>query len=172
MITPSAQEELRCVLHALGTQIAPAVRGTAVESPIATLTHVLRHVDRRIEIEGQILHEDIVALRKLLPELRRYLQTAVDGADAAAQAVAIEQALAAEYCGANTYRSLAIMGREAHALRECLYNGLKVLQAVPKKGRDTDYQGIRDAIRRCVAWQIEQERRLIEPAFFGHGPRR
>lgn len=172
MITPSAQDELRCVLHVLHNQIAPVAYGTAAESPIATLTHILRHVNRRIEFEGQILLEDIVALRKLLPGLCAYLESLGDVPGAPEQAAAIERALTDEYCDANTYRSLAIMDNEARTLRECLYGGLKVLQGIPKEQRDATYRKMREAIRRCVVWQIEQERKLIEPAFFGHGPRR
>jgi hypothetical protein len=170
MITPSAQQELACVLHSLKKQVLPAVYGTDAESPVATLTHILRHVNQRIEFEGQILFEDIATLRNLLPELRSFLLAL--GSQGAEQAAAIDRALAAEYCDANTYRSLAIMGKEALALRECLYNGLKLLQAVPRERRDAKYKQMRESIRRCVIWQTEQERRLIEPAFFGHGPRR
>ena len=172
MITPSAQDELRCVLHALHTQVAPAVHGTDVESPVATLTHILRHVSRRIGFEGQILSENIAALRKLLPDLCACLLSLDGVTGAPEQAASIEGALAAEYCDANTYRSLEIMASEARTLGEALYGGLKVLQAVPAERRDEGYQRMRDAIRRCVVWQIEQERRLIEPAFFGRGPRR
>jgi hypothetical protein len=172
MITPSAQDELRCVLHALQNQIAPTLNGTAAESPVATLTHILRHVNRRMEFEGQILFDDIKALRKLLPELRRYLLSLETTAGAIEQAEAIELTLAAEYCDPNTYPSLAIMSAEALALRECLYSGLQLLQTLPAGSRDTEYQQLRESIRRFVGWQIEQERKLIEPAFFGHGPRR
>lgn len=172
MITPSAQDELRCVLHVLRHQIAPVAYGTAAESPIATLTHILRHVSRRIEFEGQILLEDIVALRKLLPGLCAYLESLRDAPGAAEQAAVIARALTDEYCDANTYRSLTIMSNEARTLRECLYGALKLLQSIPKERRDARYQEMREAIRRCVVWEIEQERKLIEPAFFGHGPRR
>ena len=172
MITPSAQQELECVLHSLKKQVVPVVYGTEAESPVATLTHILRHVNLRIEFEGQILFEDIATLRKLLPELRAYLLSLAGSAGAREQAAAIERALAAEYCDAGTYRSLALIGTEALALRECLYDGLKLLQAVPAERRDDRYKAMRESIRRCVIWQTEQERRLIEPAFFGHGPRR
>jgi hypothetical protein len=41
-----------------------------------------------------------------------------------------------------------------------------------RHGDEPAYQAIRAAIREYMVWQVEQEEKLIAPAFFGQGPRR
>jgi hypothetical protein len=66
-----------------------------------------------------------------------------------------------------------MLAAEAGALRHCLYETLKQLQAIREQRRgDPQYLALRGATRAYLVSQIEREERIVAPAFFGRGPRR
>lgn len=165
-LLPSATAIVRCVREAVDSVLAPALQGLSERSTVATIQPTLRYVEQLIDHQGQILLDEQRMLAGLLPEAARWLtgQPGKEGAGAA-----IEATLAREE-DPTIYPSLAIMGDRVAQLREHVCTLLTVLH-----GRDPDdavAESLHARLRDYIAWQIEQEGRLVEPAFLGRGARR
>jgi hypothetical protein len=173
MIYPSTIDILRTVDANIEAKVEPSLSDLTGRSAMATIRHMLRHVMVRIEDEGQILTDDIAALRPLLQKVSAYFASLGEAQAGMAEAAEIDAVLKDSARDPAKYPSLAILGEEAGRLRECLYQALRRLQEI-RDGRagDAAYKSVRDAIRQYIAYQIEQEDKLIRPAFFGRGPRR
>jgi hypothetical protein len=166
MIHPSATDILKTIDATIAAKIEPSLSDLDGRSATATVRHLLRLVRVRIEEEGQILTDDIAALRKLLPRVRDYLQPHE-------QAGRIEAALAEAGGDASRYPSLDRLAGEAGVLREAVYQALKALQTMRgERENDAHYRAMRSAIGDYIVWQYEQERKLFAAAFYGQGPRR
>jgi len=173
VINPTAIDILRTIDATIADQIEPSLSNLAGRSAMATVRHLLRHVMVRIETEGQLLTDDIAALRRLLTELRDYFASLESRHDGTALSARIDRTLTTPYRDPTQYPNLAMLAAEAGALRECLCLGLKHLQAIRNDRRaDPAYASLRSAIRAYVTAQIEQEEEIIGPAFYGRGPRR
>lgn len=169
MINPGATQILRNIEAVLAADIVPAVDTTNARSTLATIGHLLRHVALRIDHEGQMLADDIAALRPLLAKLQAYLESAGDTRPAAAVAKARQQSEADEA----RYPSLAIMAARAALLRQALQDVLTHLQGRrDARGQDAAYLQARADIRAYLALQLDAEATLIDPAFANMGPRR
>jgi hypothetical protein len=167
MIYPLAEDVLRTVETTFETVIVPTLTGTTEQSAAATISHMLRHVRLRIAREGQVLYDDIAALRALLGDIRAYL------ADIGEPVAALEASLARRDLAPGTYPTLAMVAEEAGALRRALTTALERLQALrADQGKTPAYQALRAAIRSYLGTQLILESELIEPAFSGRGPRR
>lgn len=172
MIYPRATDLLDNIESTMVSHIEPSLSTLAGKSAAATIRHLLRHVRTRIEVEGKVLTADIRALKAVLAETRAYLAARpIAGSPDVIQRIdaAVEQEAAAsdDYLGLNELAGLA------GPLREALYQALKLLSAsAAERGDDVDYCAIRQRIRDYMVEQVEQEDRLIAPAFFGGGPRR
>jgi len=168
MSLPTAEDVLRTIEATLENVIKPGLSNVPERSAAATIGHLLRHVRVRLAAEGQILTDDIAALRALLPRVQRFLDEAGQQRDAGLIAAAL-----ADAPDAPGYASLTALGARACRLRGALQSGLAALQALRSAlGEDHTYLALRAAIRDYMAVQIEAERCLIEPAFLGFGPRR
>lgn len=168
MIHPRATDILKTVDATIEAKVIPSLKDLDGQSAIATVRHLLRLVRVRIEEEGQVLADDVAALRRLLPTIAAYLHPIDRSA-----AERIEAVLKTAGPDAGRYPSLDRLADEAGQLREAVYQALKHLQGMrDSRGNDTDYRETRTAIRDYIVWQNEQERKLIAPAFYGQGPRR
>ena len=173
MINPTAVDILRTVDATIVNQIEPSLSDISGRSAMATVRHLLRHVMVRIETEGQLLTDDIAALRRLLAETRDYLATPGADHEGAALSAKIDSVLTGSPRDPALYPNLTMLASEAGALRACLFDALKHLQAIRGARRDDSaYASLRAAIRGYLVTQIEQEEAIIGPAFFGRGPRR
>ena len=171
MLLPTSVDVLRCVERTLETVIAPALTGTAERSAAATMGHLLRHVALRIEHEGRILSEEIAILHQALAEVRTYLGDAYSqDAEASQLRAALAQQLA-PVTQSPSYRSVASLADEVTALRQRVCDALAFIHS-----RDPELQGparaVYESLKRYVAWELEQEAQIIDPAFEGFGPRR
>lgn len=170
MITVSATDLLRVIDATLADKVEPSLSDLTGRSALATVRHLLNFVRVRIEEEGQVLIDDIAALRALLAEIVDYHHLAGDAAQSAATQAALA---AAPVRHPARYPSLDDLGSEAKALREALHQALARLQALrPTRRDDPAYLAIRVAVRAVVVREIEQEGEVVAPAFFGRGPRR
>jgi hypothetical protein len=151
MIVPSAAEMLKTVERTFESAIKPDLSTTATRSAAATISHMLRIATLRIEIEGQILFEEAATLRALLPRVQSFL---------GAGTMPPER-------DASLYPSLALMAGEVGALRQGVCDALEALPAHERAG-----EALLKELHEYLAWQLEQEGRLIDPATIGHGPRR
>ena len=71
------------------------------------------------------------------------------------------------------YPSLERLGELALGLRGALVGAQEKLLALKTRyERDADYIALHQAIRAYIALQLEDEAKLIAPAFLGQGPRR
>jgi hypothetical protein len=170
VILPTATDLLRNIDVTLAEKVEPSLSDVTGRSALATVRHLLNFVRLRIEREGQQLHDDIAALRPLLEQAGDFFRASREDAPA----VAIEQALAQITSPDPTrYRTLDDLALEANGLRRALHDALSHLQTLrPRLGANADYRGVRESIRHYITSQIEAEAELIEPAFFGRGPRR
>lgn len=170
MITATATDLLRTIDATLVAKVEPSLSDLTGRSALATVRHLLNFVRVRIEQEGQILVDDIAALRSLLVDVAAYHRDAGDREDAAAVDVALSAAPPPDPA---RYRSLDALTQEDAVLREALHRALARLQDLREQRRDdAAYGTIRAAIRAQVVKQIEREGELVGPAFFGRGPRR
>ena len=168
MINPTATDILRLVDATLKDKVEPSLSDLTGRSALATVRHMLRHVLVRVDVEGQLLTDDIAALRPLLQQVSRYLAS-----KGVALAKEIDATLAKAHRAPGAYPTLDSLGLEAGALRECVYQALKQLQSLrDAHGTESDYVAVRAAIRSYLVRQIEEEEKTIGPAFYGQGPRR
>lgn len=153
MIIPTAAEMLKTIEATFETVIKPDLTNTGARSAAASVGHMLRIATLRIEIEGQILHDEVIKLRELLPRLCAFLG----------------KGELPPLRDNSIYPSLALMAAEVGALRQGVCDALDELQ-----GRDLDAKGARLLVElnSYIAWQLEQESKMIDPATIGHGPRR
>jgi len=168
MLVPTASDELRSIAGELESVILPALQGQVERSTVATMLHLLRHAGLRLSLEGQLLFDEIVYLRPLLARAAEWLgpQDAL-GARAGAAATAQSWSPAA---APFEYPSLDRVARRVAELRQIVDELLVVLHA--RAPDDPQADGLHAAVRTYIGWQIEQEGKLVEPAFRGWGPRR
>lgn len=161
MIVPTAADMLKTVQATFDCVIRPDLGSTATRSAAASLGHMLRIATLRIESEGQILHDERARLDALLPQVAAWLGR--EGHVVAAS-IAARPPIADD-----VYPSLAIMAGEVGALRQGVCDALEALQ-----GLTLDPAGNRllSELHGYIAWQLEQEGKMIDPATIGHGPRR
>jgi hypothetical protein len=172
MIVPSVADILRSIEHTLDTVIRPTLQGTIEQSAAATISHLLRHSVVRITLEGQILTDDIAALRPLLTVLSAYCESLREpkGREIAAK---IEESMARAQDLPQPYVTLEQAAQRANELRTLLMAGLDYLSSIrPREGSSVGYQSLRSAIRGYLAEQLRREADLIHPAFEGRGARR
>jgi hypothetical protein len=168
MITVTATDLLKTIDATLVQYVEPSLGDIGGKSALATVRHLLNFVKVRIEREGQVLLDDIAALKLTLADVIAYHRAAGDDAGATEQALN-----AAPAPDPTKYRSLNDLSAEAATLRETLYRALARLQALrAARGDDPRYKALRAAIRAYIVRQIEQEGEIVAPAFFGRGPRR
>jgi hypothetical protein len=167
MIHPTCGEVLATIQTGFEEQIVPHLGPAEARSAAATIGHLLRHVALRIENEGQILFDDLRRLEAVLERIAAWFETSGLG-DAAAIRTVLDQTLPQD-----TYPGLTLFGERALALRGALVAAQDVLhQLAASHGSDPDYAALREAIRGYIAAQLEDEAKLITPAFQGRGPRR
>ena len=143
----------------------------SVKSGLATCRHLIRHVELRTRLEAAMLLDDIDQTRQLLAHLAGYLAAVPDAGPLVAAVRASLSLAKATPTGAAD--DLERIRAQALALREHVYAGLKCLQGLNAELQaSAPYQEVRRLIRAYIAYEIQQEARLIDPAFVGQGPRR
>lgn len=172
MIYPTVSELLACVDQVLQDASDENMPRMAVKSTLATCRHLIRHAELRSRLEKSIFLADIGKAGELLSSLAGYLHTSGNDRDGLANiirsVVAEEPVLLT--MGAD---EIDLIRERAKALRELVYAALKHLQSAPAAERATEaYQEARRRLREYMKYQIEQESRMVTPAFQGHGPRR
>lgn len=167
MIVPTAREVLAMIERTLTDVVEPDCGTMAARSALATTGHLLRHVQLRLEHEGQVLTDDIAALRPLLHDVAAWLDRT------GAPVASIAAALSRTFRATNAYPTLESLGEEAGTLRHALTDALERLIALrADHGTDPAYLALRQDIRTYLAAQINAEAVYVGPAFTGKGPRR
>jgi hypothetical protein len=169
MLLPTSVDLLRCIERTLETVVAPSLTGTQERSATATIGHLLRHVVLRIEHEGHMLCKEIATVRPVLAQVRAYLENEFSGNTEARRISGCITALLARPTTTDGYRDVASLAEEVGALRQSVCDALSFVQAQPPTGTAAT---LHQALQHYVAWEIEQEAQIIDPAFEGFGPRR
>ncbi len=161
MIVPTAAEMLKTVERTFETVIKPELASTTTRSAAATISHMLRIATLRIETEGQLLHDERARLNELLPRIAAWLKArGKDSRPAISDRPALDETV---------YPSLALMAEEVGALRQGVCEALDALQ---ETGCDSEGEQLLDELKGYIAWQLDQEGKMIDPATLGNGPRR
>ena len=172
MIYPTVSEILRCVNQTLLDASDETMPRMAVKSALATCRHLIRHAELRVQLEKSILLDDIDQAGKLLDRLAAYLDSGSSDRDGLGRVIRLVLADAPQLQSAAPGEAGLILQR-AKALRELVYSALKHLQSADVAEKSTGaYQEARRLLRDYMKYQIEQEARMVTPAFLGHGPRR
>jgi hypothetical protein len=171
MIVPSVADVVRTIAHSLDDIIAPAMQTSHQRSTIVTIGHMLRYVQNATDREGPLLFEEANRLRVLLADLGKRSA----GADMSAAIASIGGAMrsaVAEPRDASIYPSTPRLAAEIKAFTQHADDMLAAVHALPADARSGATAALHQALRDHIAWQLENEAKLIEPAFVGHGPRR
>ena len=168
ILTPTAAEVVRCVRETIESVLKPALQGRSEFSYATSATHLLAFVERRLEDEGQILLDEVNYLRGLFPDALSWLATQPH---TSALCAAITESLQFKR-DADIYPSLRLMSEQLGPLRQHVCDLLLLLQAAENNGRSAAGDELHSSLRRYIAWQLEREGTIVEPAFRGRGPRR
>lgn len=167
MINPRPSDVLRTIISNIESKIEPNLTNVDVLSAVTTCKHMIRYVINQLAQERAIYLADIPRLTDLLGQVGSFLNRK-GGHEGAERA--IDAALGAE---PGDVGDIEVLAARVQALREALYQTLDLLinQRESWKG-DATYTALRDAIRAYMAWQNEQDAKIVAPTFYGQGPRR
>jgi hypothetical protein len=169
LLTPTAAETIRNVRQALEDWIRPATEGLGASSYATTAIALCRHVEIRLENEGQQLFDEIARLQVLLARAADVMANHTTGGHLVP---GIRQALS-EQRDHSVYPTLSMTAALVARLRQHVCDIQDII--IPEDEAGTalpDVQALRAEIRRYIGWQLEEQRKIVEPAFRGHGPRR
>ena len=169
MIIPTATDVARTLGSKFEELIMPVLEKPQEKSAAQTIRHLLRFLEHRIEDEGQILLDEVFKLSDILDKVASHFEAQDTGtSESESLAAAIRKTLAEEQ-DPKVYPSLALMGKKVSAMRQHVCNALAEVQ---KGVEDQANEDIHNILREYISWQIEQEGKMVKPAFWGHGPRR
>ncbi len=168
MIVPTAADVIRCIEETMERVIQPALTSLSDRSAATTIRHLLHYVAIRIDAEGQILFDDAKRLRAVLAECLAWLDARPDAESLAA---AIRETLNRER-DPEIYPSPVLIAGEVASLRQHVSEVLALLLKLAPDDRGAAGEALHQTLRDYIVWQVEQEAKIIEPAFVGRGPRR
>ena len=168
MIVPTLTDVVHTVSSAIEAVIAPKLEGLRERSTITTIRHLLRLVEHGIEGEGQVLYDELSRLKGLLSNVADVFDARLELRGLAA---AIRASLAIER-DPSVYPSISILAQEVGRLRGHVCDALTALRGLPASAQGSATQAAHQQLRDYIRWQLEQEARIIEPSFRGHGARR
>lgn len=169
VLTPTAVETLATVRQALEDWIRPATEGSSAYSYATTAIALCHHVESRLQLEGQQLFDEIARLRPLLAHAAEVMDGLAEGGAIAAQ---IRQSLDRKSDPA-IYPTLAATAEEVALLRHHVCTVQDIIIPQDEAGSaSTEVKALREKIRDYIGWQLEEQGKIVEPAFRGRGPRR
>jgi hypothetical protein len=166
-LLPSATDVLSRVREAMQDLIVPTLSGQSERSAAATISHMLRYVERLIDHQGQTLLEEEARLKFSLAAAADWLEKRGD------HHVLSEEIRAsiARTRDPAVFTTTTMMQDAVALLRQ---NVCDVLLALQDLGEAKGFEGeaVHQELRDYIRWQLLEEEKLVEPAFLGHGPRR
>ena len=167
MIYPTVGDVIRRCGEAMDSVVIPGLSELKDRSSATTIRHLLNFAADRIDVEGQLLFDEIARVRDLLGETAKHFSTRPDGDGDVESWLAETHTTLERQRDPNVYPALPVVAEEVNHLRGLVSRALIILKGEQDRGT-----AIRQKIREYIAWQIQQEAKLIEPAFQGRGPRR
>lgn len=166
MINPRPADVLQTILSNLDSKVIPKLTDVDVLSAVTTAKHMVRYVINQLAQERGIFMADMDRLEELLKQAKSFFDS--KASDEAARAVS--SVLSAD---AGDIGDIEVLALRVMNLREALYQALDLLIKRRDDWRgDATYAALRDAIRQYMAWQNEQDAKIVGPTFFGQGARR
>ncbi len=167
MINPRPADVLTNIIANLDSKVIPKLTDVDVLSAVTTAKHMVRYVINQLAQERAIYLADMPRLIDLLGQAGSFLNR--KGGQEAMEA-AIDTALREDELDLG---DIEVMAARAMVLREALYQALDLLIRQRDSWKDDPaYTTLRDAIRAYMAWQNEQDAKIVAPTFYGQGPRR
>lgn len=167
MIYPTVGDVIRRCGEAMDNVVIPGLSELKDRSSATTIRHLLNFAADRIDIEGQLLFDEIARLHDLLGKTAEHFGTRPERDGEVESWLTETRATLERQRDPNLYPALPMLAEEVNHLRGLVSRALVML-----KGEQDSGAAMRKEIREYIAWQIEQEAKLIEPAFRGRGPRR
>ena len=168
MIVPTTADVVHTIARQFEEVIVPALDGLRERSAAATMSHLLRYVNKRVEMEGPLLFEEAAELRRILGGIAERLA----GTAGLERALATVRTTLAQELDPAVYPSVTLLGDEVSRLRGAVDAMLVALRALPEGVRTDATAAAHEELRAYIGWQILQEAKIIEPAFVGFGARR
>ena len=168
MIVPTLSHIVYTISAGLDEIITPKLEGLRERSTMTTIRHMLRFLEHSIDHEGQLLFDDLNKLKPLLADIAKRFDSV---AELKSVASAIRQSLAIERDAA-VYPSIKLMAEDLKRLRQHVSDALVAIRALPADSRGPEIEAAQQMLRDYIKWQLQQEARVIEPAFIGYGARR
>lgn len=169
MIIPSAGQVVRNLAKVFEQTIVPSLDGPQERSTAQTMRHMFRYLELRIENEGQTLLDELSKLNDVLAQVASHFEQHSDpSTEMRALSVGVRRTLG-QPADPTVYPNLTIMAERVAVRREYVSRALAVLNEI-ERGPADDI--VHDLLRNYLTWQITQEGRVVEPAFWGQGPRR
>ena len=165
MIVPTISDVMRNLGEQLDVVIAPALTGLRERSTVTTIRHMMRFVEKRVEIEGQVLFDEMHKLKGLLGEVAAVFEAEGLGAVAAG----LRKTITAERDPA-IYLGLDLLAEDVGALRQGVSDALVAIRGLAT--RSDAIAKTHQALRDYISWQLAEEAKIIEPSFVGYGARR
>jgi hypothetical protein len=171
MIVPTVSDVVRTIAQSVDEVITPALEGLRERSAITTIGHMLRYVEKAVEMEGQALFDEAAKLRALLTDIAGKIEArgVEDGLSGFAPVI---RAALAEQRDAAVYPSVPLLASEIRRLTQILDDSLAALHGLPETAYAGAVAAIHEQIRDYIGWQLDNEAKIIEPAFIGYGARR
>lgn len=169
LLTPTATETVRNVRQALEDWIRPATEGSSASSYATTAIALCRHVEIRLEQEGQQLFDEIARLHVLLARAADVMEVHPRGA----HLVPDIRRLVSQKRDPSVYPSLSMTSQEVAQLRQQVCDIQDIIIPEDEAGdAHVEVKALRAEIRQYIGWQLEEQQKIVEPAFRGSGPRR
>ena len=160
---PSARQLIESVDWALQEKVAPTVEDKWAASALRSAHCLLQHLSVRVELEGQLLHDDSADLRTVLAGLPATL----DGAPAdhgGDLRKAIAGVLDRRWRDEGAYPTIASLSEENIALREVADDVIRRLRAEPVAADDAGRAALSE-LEAYVHRRLQREQPLFIPAF-------
>ncbi|MEJ7935046.1 hypothetical protein WG907_12340 [Sphingobium sp. AN558] len=169
LLTPTATETVRNVRQALEDWIRPATEGSSASSYATTAIVLCRHVEIRLEQEGQQLFDEIARLHVLLARAADVMASHPHGA----RLVPGLRRVLSEKRDPSIYPSLSLTSEDVARLRQHVCDIQEIIIPEDEAGKALpEVKALRAEIRHYIGWQLEQQQKIVESAFRGNGPRR
>lgn len=169
MIIPTAADVVRTLSAEFEKTIIPVLDKPLEKSTAQTMRHLLRFLEYRIEDEGQILLDEVIRLNDNLEKAASHFEAQAAGTSESHPLAAAIRKTLAEQQDPKIYPSLTLMAKRVSVMRQHVCDALAELQ---KTKEQEGSEAIHNLLKEYIVWQIEQEGKMVKPAFWGHGPKR
>jgi hypothetical protein len=157
---PNSRQLIESVDWALQNKVLPTVEDKWAASALRSSHCLLQHLAVRVDLEGQLLHDDNADLRSVLAEVADLLVTS-GGAQGAEVGAQVADGLEPLWREPGAYPTVASLSEENIALRELVDT---VLLAATGGFAAADAQ-VRAALDAYVRRRLQRDQPLFIPAF-------